>query len=497
MGQEIIYCGTCGTRITSTDLEKGKAFRIEDMNFCASCAPAKVPESRPHTPATGTARIKRASGATPLKGVNRITTRASATVPDRAPNKTILFGIGAGVLLLVFILFLALRSDDSGQPAPQPPATSAPPPKDAPSSTPAPKNDPLQRVRDWCRNHPDDLIGQLREYETVQWELPPSRIIECRKELDAVKASLQKKLDVELRELDAKISAPLEAKDFSGALAILNDARNRHNTQLWILGVDKKIGRVETLHYEAGPAPKPPPTPKPEPPPTPKPKPPPTPLPSSLEKGLLGWWRFNEGSGNKAADASGNGHQAILKNNIRWDKKGGGFCLYFDNKNDILEIPHAPGLNVGAKSFSVSFRIQIDTLNPRRVIVKQQGQTGWYIDVNCNMNELRAPGRLRVGLLDGNTHQWVFHAGLVKRRWYHVAATIDRERNELKVYRDGTQVEKTIDTSSVKGSLDSNAPLNMGFWPNKKAQPYLKGSLDNVRLYDRALDPGDVSALAR
>jgi hypothetical protein len=38
-GQEIVYCSTCSTQVRGQDFEKGKAFRVKDQVFCATCRP--------------------------------------------------------------------------------------------------------------------------------------------------------------------------------------------------------------------------------------------------------------------------------------------------------------------------------------------------------------------------------------------------------------------------------------------------------------------------
>ena len=46
MGQEIVYCNSCKSRLTGKDFDKGKAFRIENEILCLDCA-RKVLESLP------------------------------------------------------------------------------------------------------------------------------------------------------------------------------------------------------------------------------------------------------------------------------------------------------------------------------------------------------------------------------------------------------------------------------------------------------------------
>ena len=60
MGQEIVYCDGCRTRLSGQDLDRGGAFRIGHQTFCAPCAPktpAPAPLRRPPSD-RGAARVR-------------------------------------------------------------------------------------------------------------------------------------------------------------------------------------------------------------------------------------------------------------------------------------------------------------------------------------------------------------------------------------------------------------------------------------------------------
>ena len=127
MGRAITYCVQCSKRVSETDLETGKAFRIGDRILCKDCAPAsarvqttkKVPRSRDH----GTS-VTLKTQKTPVAPV--------PAAPEAAPDprkKKILIGAAAGavaVLLLVLVLVLARRG--------APPAVALPPDPPTPPS---------------------------------------------------------------------------------------------------------------------------------------------------------------------------------------------------------------------------------------------------------------------------------------------------------------------------------------------------------------------------
>jgi len=68
---------------------------------------------------------------------------------------------------------------------------------------------------------------------------------------------------------------------------------------------------------------------------------------------ILGIWLFDEGTGNTAEDASGNGNDGRLMNAPKWVAGKFGSALEFDGSSTYVDCGNAPALNVGV--FSVSF----------------------------------------------------------------------------------------------------------------------------------------------
>jgi hypothetical protein len=56
---------------------------------------------------------------------------------------------------------------------------------------------------------------------------------------------------------------------------------------------------------------------------------------------LVGWWRFDEGSGTTATDFSGYGNDGTLQGDTAWVTGHLGKALQFDGVDDFVEVPHA------------------------------------------------------------------------------------------------------------------------------------------------------------
>ena len=69
-------------------------------------------------------------------------------------------------------------------------------------------------------------------------------------------------------------------------------------------------------------------------------------LMSTAEADLVGWWKFDEGSGNTASDASGNGNNGTLQGGPTWVVGRIGGALRLDGTDDYVQVPHADILTV-------------------------------------------------------------------------------------------------------------------------------------------------------
>ncbi|MHA1289084.1 MAG: DUF2341 domain-containing protein, partial [Candidatus Thorarchaeota archaeon] len=68
--------------------------------------------------------------------------------------------------------------------------------------------------------------------------------------------------------------------------------------------------------------------------------------PDSLTRGLVGYWAFEEGYGQTAYDASGNGNDGTLHNGPEWTQGKVGGALSFDEDDEYIEISDTDSLDI-------------------------------------------------------------------------------------------------------------------------------------------------------
>ncbi len=98
-------------------------------------------------------------------------------------------------------------------------------------------------------------------------------------------------------------------------------------------------------------------------------------LGSHLARGLVGCWLFNEGSGNKVFDLSGNGNTGIFASNTAWGSGKFGSTVVFSGSGDIISLVNSKTFNLttGA-SFIFSINRPTDTT---RAIIGNSGEAGF------------------------------------------------------------------------------------------------------------------------
>ena len=105
MGQAIVYCSNCSAQLRGSDFDARKAFRVDDLNFCAKCC-REVLGSEPAPAPAHHAPLKASS-------TNRIAVVSHAPLPAPPEQSGSMTGILAAVGLIATLLpaFRATRAD--------------------------------------------------------------------------------------------------------------------------------------------------------------------------------------------------------------------------------------------------------------------------------------------------------------------------------------------------------------------------------------------------
>jgi hypothetical protein len=206
--------------------------------------------------------------------------------------------------------------------------------------------------------------------------------------------------------------------------------------------------------------------------------------------GPIGVWTLNEAAGTIAADGSGNGFNGTLVNGPAWTAGMQGSALSFDGLDDYVGVPHAAALD--AYPLSVAFWLKTGATGQRGLVNKYLPSSfnGYQVFVDA--------GNLCAWYFrDASNYVWngtgcgLATPGVTDNRWHHVALVVDDAGGRL--YVDGT-LRASRAWSGTPGATTTTAGLSFGRYPGVSGA-FLPGSLDEVRVYSRALGATEIAAL--
>jgi hypothetical protein len=210
----------------------------------------------------------------------------------------------------------------------------------------------------------------------------------------------------------------------------------------------------------------------------------------SQDPDLVGWWSFDESTASLVPDQSGNGLNAINKGAVLVEGKVGK-ALEFDGKS-VLQIDYKPILDGFQKGITVSAWIKKDSASHWNTIVSREIGSGWSEYIGLAVHQNKALFSVDP---DGKSYQNVKADDVIQPGvWVHLAGTFDNET--YKLYINGKLI-KIGACNSLLHFSDHN-PLLIGGNSNNQNQSLVdcfKGSIDEVRIYKRALSLPEINQL--
>jgi tRNA A-37 threonylcarbamoyl transferase component Bud32 len=206
---------------------------------------------------------------------------------------------------------------------------------------------------------------------------------------------------------------------------------------------------------------------------------------------LVAHWKLDELDGRMATDASGNKRHGRFTGGGSWRpaKRDGG--LRFDGTGEGVQLPEIDlrgSFTISLWAFLESDRRQMSCL-----IANTRGGAGTDGFKLC-VNSFDRPDR-KILLETGNGREgstcYAPDGSFSYDTWHHVTVVVDRSQAAAWIYVDGLDV--TADRSLVN-DFRAQADLRLGSMTDGNAR--MKGVLDDVRVYGRALTSAEIRALA-
>ena len=209
---------------------------------------------------------------------------------------------------------------------------------------------------------------------------------------------------------------------------------------------------------------------------------------ADVKTGLVAHWTFDETEGITAHDSSGNGHHGTLNGGPAWSAGYLHGALLFDGGDDVIKVPYSPALNP-ADAFTVMAWAKPSSSEWNAVISSRiDGPPQGYI-ISAES------GRWNFGVSGSSGCNNVVGSPVTLQTWVHLAGVYSE--GIQKFYVDGESVGESSNTLRPNQVEDlligaaSSGPIPGG----SMTYMFFSGSIDEVRLYNRALSASDVGSV--
>ncbi|MCX6793034.1 MAG: prepilin-type N-terminal cleavage/methylation domain-containing protein [Candidatus Falkowbacteria bacterium] len=200
--------------------------------------------------------------------------------------------------------------------------------------------------------------------------------------------------------------------------------------------------------------------------------------------GLVGWWKFDEGSGTTVIDSIGNstGTWSGTGSPRYVAGKVGPYAGQFNGSDDYVNFGNSIALNgtrttiIGWAKFTTLGGIALDNSNSYRLIAS---------DVNGS----RLSARFATTNVSWSSGTVIGSTSLSISQWYHVAFTYDG--SYAKVWLNGKEDGVTAATGDLMPSGRNNFIGTYNYFNCC----FFNGVIDDVRIYNRALSAAEILAL--
>lgn len=211
---------------------------------------------------------------------------------------------------------------------------------------------------------------------------------------------------------------------------------------------------------------------------------------SSLNNGLILNYTFDEGSGTTVTDVISSVAGTLVGGPTWTQGKVGSGALQFDGVDDYVDTSNITSLNsLTAQTVCAWVKLDNAALTNQSVMSKISGSTGLFFQTWTNSsfafghngsNFVKSP----TGVLQSNV-------------WQHLCGTYDNSlgTNKYKLYLDASPL--TIVNAGTPDIVKSTGSNTENFQVNKlnSYNRWLKGSIDDVRIYNRELSQQEITDL--
>ena len=204
-------------------------------------------------------------------------------------------------------------------------------------------------------------------------------------------------------------------------------------------------------------------------------------------EGLIGHWTFDDPAAPIAKDCSAGSHHGKTSGAAPTEGIVGG-ALAFDGEDDCVELGDLGEL----ESATIAFWMKAEN------VMRPEGWQGLVSSDAWEEGVFHIP--LGRGVIDVYLHLGDERRGRLSSSrlrsgiWYHVAVVADTSQRQIRLYTNGYE-DDVGDVASLTTGIKLIRQVVGREFDGQKPSRYFQGAIDDVRIYDRALDAKEIKAL--
>lgn len=217
----------------------------------------------------------------------------------------------------------------------------------------------------------------------------------------------------------------------------------------------------------------------------------------ALNNGLVAYWKMDENSGTSIIDSSGSSYTANFgtgTSSPSWSAGKFGIGTSFNGSTNYISIGSTDTLNF-TSSFTLSAWVKtsqtVSSGNYPAIAGKgflQSGTNGYGLFINGDdSNKVTFQAR------NNNTISTALGISISDNKWHHVVGVRNHETNTSYIYVDGQLINSN--TTALSAGYSSSRNFGIGMRNGSNWSFPFNGMIDEVRVYDRALNNNEIQNL--
>lgn len=218
----------------------------------------------------------------------------------------------------------------------------------------------------------------------------------------------------------------------------------------------------------------------------------------SLTVGLIAYYPFN----NTAVDFTGNGNDGLVYNITGTSDRNGkvNAAYHFDGVSSYIQVKDSQALRLNGTDYTINTWIKLDQYNATNgsfVLSKRTSgpADGWGLSITnySAPNNIVTKGLMFFG--PGGTDPYGLGTKvLALNQWYMITTVYNYSKQQVSFYINGVLDNVTTGMTSPNASIAGDMYIGSDNFLTS-TNYYLKGSLDDMRIYKRALTVAELQKL--